>query len=144
MRNQVITVPKRRPPRPHSCSRSRSPLRQLAAAKPNQVIKANNKTKIVRAVQFTSCTVSPLPALALVFGRKIHDCCEHSTDDYPKKLIPVEERHADPIGFCFVVKGRPEDGDKLDKKEQVPPAPRAPLFTWSVHRPLPKPAALGA
>src|SRR5271166_4136459 len=136
MRNHVITVPKRRPPSPHSCSRSRSPLRQLAAAKPSQVMEANNKTKIVRAVQFTSCTVSPLPAsaplsglyaAASVFSSEIHDSCEHSADDYPKKLIPVEERYADQIGFCFVVKGRPEYGDELDKEEQVPPAPRAAL-----------------
>src|SRR4029079_6845906 len=51
-----MTVPNRRPPRPHSCSRSRSPLRQCAAAKPSQVIKANSRTKIMSAVQFTSCT----------------------------------------------------------------------------------------
>jgi len=30
----------------------------MAAANPNQVIKANNKTKIVRATQFTSGTMS--------------------------------------------------------------------------------------
>ena len=34
-----MSVPKRRPPSPHSCSRSRSPLRQRAAAKPSQLMK---------------------------------------------------------------------------------------------------------
>jgi hypothetical protein len=79
---------------------------------------------------------------ALIFRRKIHDSREHGADDYPKKLIPVEERHANPIGFCFIVKGGPEYGDELDKKEEIPPAPPAPLLAWSVHRPLPTRAAV--
>src|SRR5580692_6329732 len=105
MRNQVTTVPKRRPPSPHSCSKSRSPLRQLAAAKPSQVIKPNTDMKMIRAVQLASCTVFlPPPSalscevyvIALVFRRKIHDRGKHSADDHPKQLIPVEERQANP------------------------------------------------
>src|SRR5262249_58466672 len=49
----------RRPPSPHSCNRSRSPLRQCAAAKPSHVMKPNRATKTTSAVQFTSCTVAP-------------------------------------------------------------------------------------
>src|SRR5271167_2960583 len=104
MRNQVTTVPKRRPPSPHSWSKSRSPLRQLAAAKPNHVIKPNTAMKMIRAIQLTSGTVFLLPpslalgymvyVIRLVFRRKIHDRGKHGTDNYPKKLIPVEERQA--------------------------------------------------
>src|SRR6516165_2776336 len=50
---------KRRPPRPHSCSKSRSPLRHLAAAKPNQVIKANNIMKIIRESNLRPAQYSP-------------------------------------------------------------------------------------
>src|SRR5712671_5249726 len=74
----------------------------------------------------------------LIFGRKINDRGEEGADDYPEELIPVEERYADPIGFYSIVEGRPEYGDKLDKKEQMPPAPRAPLPTWSDHFLLPR------
>src|SRR5579883_3267153 len=98
-----MTVPKRRPPSPHSCSRSRSALRQLAATKPSQVMNANSSTKITSAVQFTSRTKappqivrgrSPLPVTGARLGGEVDDCGQNRADDHPKKLIPVEERHA--------------------------------------------------
>src|SRR6185437_14569072 len=46
-------VPKRRPPRPHSCSRFKSPRRQCAAMKPRTVTSANNTMKTISAVTFT-------------------------------------------------------------------------------------------
>src|SRR5271166_6009201 len=136
MRNHVITVPKRRPPSPHSCSKSRSPLRQLAAAKPSQVIRANKIMNMVSATQLGSGTV--FSYLHIFFGGKIDDCSKHGADDYPKQLVPIKERHADPVRFNFVVEGWPEDGDELNDQEQVPPAPPAPLATRSVHGTLPK------
>src|SRR5215469_15882426 len=103
MRNQVTRVPKRRPPSPHSCSRSRSPLRQRAAAKPSQVMRANSATKMIKAVQFTSCTaflpgcpcyLLPLPRLAwcslqaaLVIGCEVDSCGQDGPDDDPKELV---------------------------------------------------------
>src|SRR6516165_1232396 len=54
-----MKVPKPRPPSPHSCNRSRSPLRQWAAAKPSQVMNANSSTKTISATQFTSLTRVP-------------------------------------------------------------------------------------
>src|SRR5215470_17697437 len=100
MRNQVTRVPKRRPPSPHSCSRSRSPLRQLAAAKPNQVMKPNSATKMMRAVQFTSCTAFT-PELRVrgsacelhsILGCEIDDRRQNGADNHPNKLVPEEER----------------------------------------------------
>src|SRR5262249_3183135 len=131
MRNQVITVPKRRPPRPHSCSRSRSPLRQLAAAKPNQVMKPNSAAKMMRAVQFTSCTaITPelrvrgsARELHSILGREIDDRRQNGADNHPSKLVPVEERETGEGGLHRVIEGRPKNGDELDHEEQVPPAP---------------------
>ena len=74
----------------------------------------------------------------LIFGRKINDRGEEGADDYPEELIPVEERYADPIGFYSIVEGWLEYGDELHKKEQIPPAPRAPLLARSVHFLLPR------
>jgi hypothetical protein len=65
----------------------------------------------------------------LVFSRKINNRGKRGADDYPKQLIPVEERHTDPRGFDLVVEGWPKYGDKLDEKEQIPPAPTALLLT---------------
>ena len=62
-------------------------------------------------------------------SRKIHGRGKRGTDDDPKQLIPVKERHPDPIRLYFIIEGWPEYGDELDKKEQVPPAPTALLLT---------------
>src|SRR5579863_1126621 len=114
-----MRVPKRRPPSPHSCNWSRSPLRQFAAAKPSQVMKPNSTTKTMRAVQLTSATASlPRPALCLfrmiwfsaepwgaptapgqllVVSREIDDRGQSGADDHPQHLVPIEERNAGPI-----------------------------------------------
>src|SRR5271170_4496903 len=130
-----MRVPKRRPPKPHSCSRSKSPRRQRAAAKPNQVIRPNSNTKIVSATQFTSCTmilssrVLSYPcaviarALKLFGGLKIDDGREHGADDHPEQLEPIEERNPREVGLGFIVNGRPQGNGKLHHEEQVPPAP---------------------
>src|ERR1700722_19996172 len=112
-RNQVISVPKRRPPSPHSCSRSRSPARQRDAAKPSQVTAANSSTKMVRAVQLTSATAFPQVshwrylrprvcarhilrcALRLFSRREVDDHSENCADENPDQLVPIEERQAD-------------------------------------------------
>jgi hypothetical protein len=71
--------------------------------------------------------------IGLVFGRKIHDRGKHGADNYPKQLIPVEERQANPIRFCFIVKGWPEYSDELDEKQQVPPTPSTPFLARLEH-----------
>src|SRR6185437_4136781 len=109
MRNQVMKVPKRRPPRPHSFRRLRSPLRQWAAAKPSQVIKANKTMKTISAVQFTSATASPprmfsdyvlgaefdSAAPPLMGDGEIDNRGQDGAEDDPEELVPVEKRHAD-------------------------------------------------
>ena len=59
-----------------------------------------------------------LPA-PLVISYKVNDRGEHSTDDHPEKLVPIEERYADPHGFFSIVERWPENSDELDEKEQV-------------------------
>src|SRR5208282_6460635 len=138
-----MTVPKRRPPSPHSCNWSRSPLRQWAAAKPSQVMKPNRATKTISAVQFTSCTaflptfrflISGAPrGRALIFVGEVHDRSEHRTDDHPEHLVPIEKRNADPGRLDLVVEGRPDDRDELNQKKQIPPAPSAAPLALSIH-----------
>src|SRR6266581_463235 len=148
-----MNVPNRRPPRPHSCSRSRSPLRQRAAAKPSQVINANSRMKIVRATQFTSATaLLPIfffyPRLLtaarlcgkadlLILGRKVDDRGQDRSDDDPQELIPIKERNAGPRWLDRVVEGWPEHRDELDRKQQIPPAPgragAVPIGIWLIH-----------
>src|ERR1700730_4883010 len=140
-----MTVPKRLPPSPHSCSKSRSPRRQRAAAKPNQVMKPNSSTKIVSATQFTSFMTFPLiclgfltsdrggATLRLLLGGQIDHRRDYGADEDPQELIPVEERNAHPIRFGTVVEGRPQHGDELDEKQQVPPAPFAAHSLCIVH-----------
>jgi hypothetical protein len=65
----------------------------------------------------------------LILSRKVHDRGKRGTDNDPKQLIPVKERHPDPIRLYFIIEGRPEYGGELDEKEQVPPAPAALLLT---------------
>src|SRR5215469_13906864 len=101
-----MNVPKRRPPRPHSCSRSRSPLRQWAAAKPSQLTQANSTTQTMSAVQFTPCTArlrGRLRAFEAILGGEIDHRGEHGADQDPQQLVPVEERDADPGGLDAVV-----------------------------------------
>src|SRR5882762_10228385 len=142
-----MTVPKRLPPSPHSCSKSRSPLRQRAAAKPNQVMKANSSTKIVSATQFTSCMTFPWFVIVLwrqigagdaglLLSGQIDHRRDYGADEDPQQRIPVEEWNAHPIGLGTVVEGRPEHGDELDEKQQVPPAPFAARSLCIVHRDL--------
>src|SRR5208337_1936669 len=121
-------VPKRRPPSPHSCSKSRSPLRQLAAAKPSHVMKPNSSTKMPRATQFTFGTRLPSDLRGPIDHRG-----DRGAHDDPQQLEPVKERNAPPGRYNFVVEGWPEDDDDLDEEEQVPPAPTAASLVRAVH-----------
>src|ERR1700748_2376026 len=98
MRNQVTQVPKRRPPRPHSCSMVRSPLRQCAATNPSTVTRTNRRTKTMSAVQLI---MRPPPS---VF-EPVDDADDHRAQDDPQELVPVEERKAAQGRLHAVVKG---------------------------------------
>src|SRR5208282_4519534 len=107
-----MTVPKRRPPSPHSCNWSRSPLRQWAAAKPSHVMNPNSAMNTINAVQFTSCTAIP-PNLVFLCrsvvgaGCEVHDCRQNGADDHADELIPVEERYSPKRWLNRVVERRP-------------------------------------
>src|SRR5580700_10513549 len=121
-----MSVPKRRPPRPHSCNRSRSPLRQRAAANPSQVMKPNRRTKTLSATQLT-CSMS------VSLGGEVDNRRGDRADDHPQHLVPIKERHAYPVGLGTVVEGRPQNRDELHEKQQVPPAPATALALYITH-----------
>src|SRR5271163_182496 len=130
-KNQVTTVPKRRPPRPHSCNRSRSPRRQRAAANPSQVMKPNSRTKTTNAIPFTCGTTLPLETLCALSrfpGGEIDHGREHRADAHPEKLKPVEEGDTEQRWLRLVIERRPENHEELHDEEQVPPTP-FPAFT---------------
>src|SRR5215467_8413543 len=140
-----MRVPKRRPPRPHSCSWSRSPLRQCAAAKPSQVMKPNSTTKMMSATQFTPCmtclsrqcscwfVVRRRRPLARLLGDHVDHRIEDRGDDHPQHLVPVEERYPEPDRLHLVVERWPQERHELHDEEQVPPAPGAADLRRSVH-----------
>src|SRR5215469_3227913 len=103
-RNQVMNMPKPRPPSPHSfrCSRS-SAWRQRAAAKPTRVMTANMMMTIVSATAFPLMSVR-LPGLldgncVLVVrvipprhpAEQVGDRGQDRDDRHPHELVPVEE-----------------------------------------------------
>src|SRR5215510_12004863 len=100
-----MSVPKRRPPGPHSSNWSRSPLRQLAAAKPSQVLKPNSTTKTRRATQLTSCMTC-----LLLPGRDIDHRRQPGAEEDPEQLIPVEEGHTGERGPSRVEQRWPKHG----------------------------------
>src|SRR3974377_968373 len=100
-RNQVIKMPKPRPPSPHSfrCSRS-SAWRQRAAAKPTMVTTANMMMTIVSATALPLMLVR-LPGLldgncVLVrvappghLAEQVGDGGQNRDDRHPHELVPV-------------------------------------------------------
>src|ERR1700730_4398997 len=126
-----MSVPKRRPPRPPSFSRSLSPRRQWAAAKPSQVMNPNKSMKTMSATQLISCMAPPglsiIVAARLLslrgFGDPINDGRHGGADENQSQLKPVEERHADPGGLGGVVERHPQRHYELCQQQQVPPAP---------------------
>src|SRR5580700_7847489 len=100
-------------------------------------MKANSRTKIVSAVQFTSATALPpkfsfRSSLAagyrrlssslrgVVVGCKVDDPRQYGADDHPRHLIPIEEWNPDPGRLNLVVERRPDHRDELDQEQQVP------------------------
>src|SRR5579863_359123 len=102
-------------------------------------MRPNSTTKMLSAIQFTSCTtISPFLSRCsrprsdarqwlLVVGGEVDDGRENGADDNPQELEPVKEGDAHQGGLDSVVQGRPERHDKLDHEEQIPPAPGAAL-----------------
>src|SRR4051812_11523028 len=81
-RNQVISVPKRRPPNPHSCRCVRSAAFQREATKPSTDTSRKKNANTPHAVQCTS---------ALMAAPAMHDVRQQRGDGYPGEHVPVEE-----------------------------------------------------
>src|SRR5579871_1748303 len=135
-----MSVPKRRPPRPHSCSWSRSPLRQCAAAKPSQVMKANSATKTKSAIQSTCATLLPFlvsfvapDRTSLTRSHEVHDRREHRTHQHPGELEPVKEGNAPERGLDLVVERRIESDRELHEEQQIPGAAAGTRRAWRAH-----------
>src|SRR5215469_8720560 len=93
-------------------------------------MKANSRTKTVRATQLTPCMSAP-------FGHRIHDSREECGQHHPQHLVPVEEGDAEPGRLNAVVEGRPQHRDELHDEQQVPPAPAPATALYVTHRSLP-------
>src|ERR1700726_3424494 len=108
-------------------------------------MRPNSTTKMLSAIQFTSCTtISPFLSRysrprcgarqwLLVVGGEVDNGREHGADDHPQELEPVKEGDAHQGGLDSVVQGRPERHGKLDHEEQIPPAPGAAFSGFTVH-----------
>src|ERR1700733_8004161 len=96
----------------------------------------NSTMKMISAIQLTFGTAFPHRFVfrpESFFGREIDHRGEYRADEHPQELIPVKERHADPIRLGLVVERRPENDDELDHEEQIPPAPSVPFLLCIIH-----------
>src|SRR5258705_4085219 len=115
-----MTIPSRRPAKPHACNSVRSPRRQWAAAKPRTVTSPNSSTKTMIAVQFTA--VSPTGYLLLRrvrfscagVDKKDNDRCQND----PNELVPIEEGDAEDDGVKPVIERHPQQRHKRDQQQQ--------------------------
>lgn len=57
------------------------------------------------------------------------------TERHPQELIPIEEWNAREMRIGLVVKRRPEQCGKWNKKQQVPPSSSVRTFVLFVHSP---------
>src|SRR5436309_1112416 len=102
-RNQVMNMPKPRPPSPHSlrCSLS-SAWRQRAAAKPTSVTAANRTMTMVSAtaLPLMSVRLPPVIVRRLAVGpvtpldhpaQQVGGAGQDRDDRHPHELVPVEE-----------------------------------------------------
>src|SRR5579875_2688692 len=137
-----MSVPKDRPPRPHSWMLFRSPLRQRAATKPMTVTSKNKAAKIMSAVQLIAfqliigippfAAAPMLPALHCAQAmadhravrrrwslpvREIDDGGDGRAEGQPQQQIPIEERNAFDGGIGLVVACDPQQGDKRHQQQ---------------------------
>src|SRR3954471_22543289 len=96
-----MTVPSRRPARPHSCNSVRSPRRQWAATKPKTVTSPNSSTKTMIAVQFMA-----VPRIGCLLLRRVCVLCagvdekdNQRCENDPNELVPIEEWDAEDDGI---------------------------------------------
>src|SRR5215469_3397594 len=137
-RNQVMNMPKPRPPSPHSfrCSRS-SAWRQRAAAKPTMVTTANMMTTIVSAIALPLMSVH-LPGLldgnCLLVVRvapprhpaeQVGGGGQNRDDRHPHELVPVEEREVPEYRGEAVVERDPECRDHRGRQNDCDRDPDA-------------------
>src|SRR4029077_11633651 len=122
-RNQVMKIPKPRPPSPHSfrCSLS-SAWRQRAAAKPTSVTTANMMMTMVSAIALPH--ISALPPHVVIWRLTVHrltpvgqpaehvgDGGQDRDDRHPHELVPVEERESPERRGEWVVERHPQGAD---------------------------------
>src|SRR6266550_1253364 len=123
-RNQVMNMPKPRPPSPHSlrCSRS-SAWRQRAAAKPTSVTITNMMMTMVSAtaLPLMSARLSPVIVRGLTVGlvtplrqpaQQVGGGGQECDDRHPHELVPVEEREVPERRGEVVVERHPQRPDQ--------------------------------
>src|SRR5215831_9905871 len=141
-RNQVMKMPKPRPPSPHSlrCNLS-SAWRQRAAAKPTMVTAANMMMTMVSATalplmsarlplvivrRLTVGPVAPLDQPAQQEGGGGQD----RDDRHPHELVPVEERESPERRGEPVVERHPQRADHCGRQQDRDHDPGAGVLAW--------------
>src|SRR6266576_2126630 len=137
-RNQVMNMPKPRPPSPHSLRWSLSSAwRQRAAAKPTSVTTANMMMTMVKATALplmsvhlpraflrglrAGCRVAPVRQPAQQVGGAGQD----RDDRHPHELVPVEEREIPERGGEVVVERHPQRADHCGRQQDRDHGPGA-------------------
>src|SRR5256885_5465979 len=131
-RNQVMNMPKPRPPSPHSlrCSLS-SAWRQRAAAKPTRVTTANMMMTMVSAwaLPLMSVPRPPVVVRGLTVGlvgpvtplrqpaEQIGGSGQDRDDRHPHELVPVEEREVPERRGEVVVERHPQRADHCRRQQ---------------------------
>src|SRR5215467_3931171 len=151
-RNQVMKMPKPRPPSPHSlrCSLS-SAWRQRAAAKPTSVTTTNMMMTMVSATALPLMSVLPPPVV--VRGLTVSclttvrqpaeqegDGGQDRDDRHPHELVPVEERESPERRGEVVVERHPQCADHGGRQQDRDHDPGADVLAWGAvlrHRGLP-------
>src|SRR6266566_786674 len=135
-RNQVMNMPKPRPPSPHSlrCSRS-SAWRQRAAAKPTSVTTANMMMTMVSATALPLMSVRlPVIVRGLTVGpvtpvrqpaQQEGGGGQDRDDRHPHELVPVEEREIPERGGEVVVERHPQRADHCGRQQDRDHGPGA-------------------
>src|SRR6478736_4416635 len=142
-RNQVMKMPKPRPPSPHSlrCSLS-SAWRQRAAAKPTSVTIANMMMTMVSAtaLPLMSVHLPPVVVQGLIVNclpplcqpaEQIGDGGQDRDDRHPHELVPVEERESPERRGEVVVERHPQCADHGGRQQDRDHGPGADVLAWS-------------
>src|SRR5215472_6578159 len=110
----MISVPKRRPPSPHSDNSLRSPRRQRAATNPSTVTNANKTTNTASAV-----ALGVTALFLLSFFGAVDRVKKQNAQEDPEQLVPIKERDAEQRRRERVVGAYPQKRDVRRQQKKM-------------------------